>query len=352
MTLIFSRPSLSELLSEYRGLRSDLIEGNNEGKACRFKFSNNGEGISEQKQKAISAYIKEIYQGKYDEADEPVLIDLVLLLTIYSNHLDQQTTDQKNPKLPLTLKEKKVLKWLEAAAFVAQKIIPFDKLLNEDLLPQLAEEKSEALSAIAMMLHYLGKARRYDKTINIEQRFPLLITALNISKCKLTNDPQYFDSRTSTYEMPLIYCLRDMNRQDEAAAIVKEQLKVSIKTNNYFHVIQGNVQLSEIYREKHENTGTGIEESIKYAQEAIDCVLDSAKIEGEQDFTHHILHFNAKTALMKAYSTNEQHEEAKEIADSIISENEVDSNCGAKKHHLDAAQNVLDVSTRPVTNPF
>ena len=350
MKPIFSKPSLAELLKEYRYLRADLGE---EGKACRFKFSNNGEGISEQKQKDISAYIKEIYQGVYDESDEDVLIDLVLLLTIYSNHLDQQTSDQKNPKLPLTMKEKKVLKWLEAAAIVAQKIIPIDKLLNEEALPQLAEETPAALSAIAMMLHYLGKARRYDKNISIEQRLPLLTTALNISNLKFfANDTHFFTSRTSTYEMPVIYCLRDMGRQDEAATIVNEQLKVSIATNNYFHVIQGNVQMSEIYREKHEKTGTGIEDSIKYAKDAINCVLSSAKIEGEQDFTHHILHFNAKTALMKAYSTNDQHDEAKEIAESIISENDLDSNCGAKKHHLDAAQNVLDTGVGLVTQPF
>lgn len=103
-------------------------------------------------------------------------------------------------------------------------------------------------------------------------------------------------------------------------------------------MIQSNVQLSEIYREKYEKTGLGIEDSLQCAKAAIHCVRTTTAVE---DFTNHVIHFNAKTALMKAYSACNETDEAKSIAENIINEYEANPNCGAKPLHLEAAETIL-----------
>jgi hypothetical protein len=340
--------NLDELLKDFRELRKDLPEAD----ALRLKSNNHTNGVQAEKQTIIDKLVKKIHQGTFELENKEIQLKVIDLLTIYSNHLDQHISEKVNPKLPPEVKEKKVLDWLEAAYKISQKLIPeIDRILMENHEEFLTYEP-EVLSSVSMLLHYLGKARRYNDKIVVQERLPLLNAALTIAKALQSqraenpalNDLHYYESRVTTFEMPVVYSLREVGSYDEAAKIIEEQLNQSYSKKNYYHMIQGHVQLSEIAREKYEKYNQGIEVAIEHAQKAISIVQEIALISGEENFTKHCIYFNARTAALKAYKACDENDKARILAEALLSEYENDPNCGAKSWHIEIAKESLETA--------
>lgn len=333
---------MDNLLKDFRIMRSDVPEG----EACRIKFSNRSCGVPETAQKEIESIVFKINNGDFDNENEEALLKVLDLLTLYANHLDQQTSDKENPKPLPKIKEEKVLRWLEAAYKVAKTLVPeLDSLITAETKDKLLTLKPEVLSSVSLTLHYLGKARRYNPEIHVKERLPLLTAALSIGRhLETCNDLHYYSARVATFEMPVVFSLRDLKMYKEAAQIIEMQLQKSYESKNRFHMIQGHVQLAEIMREQYEAEHNGIGDSIKHARQAMLLVEESAKISGAENFTKHCIYFNARVAAMKAYHCSGDKELAYSMAQAISSEYEQDLNCGAKPWHIDAAKEILSPS--------
>lgn len=326
---------IDALLKDFRILRTDVSES----EACKLKFSNRSSGVAEETQKAIDGIVFKINNNKFPKTDDERLLKVIDLLTLYANHIDQQTSDAVNQKLSLQEKESKVLRWLEAAYSLSKRLIPnLDELITAEKKDNLLGAKQETLSSLSLMLHYLGKARRYNKEISVEARLPVLATALIIAKqLESSKDLHYYSGRVATFELPVVYCLRDLKKYSLAAKILQEQLKKAYDTQNLFHMIQGHVQVAEVAREQYLLENKGIEESIDHALKAVELVKNSTT----ESFKNNPIYFNARVALMKAYQAADDKEAAQSIAHDICDEYEQNKNCGAKQPHLDEAQKVL-----------
>ncbi len=343
---MFFRASLTQdiqiidnLLKDIRVLRDTLPEN----KACEIKFNNSYLGISESVQQKIGKVIFKINQGHFNSGDKETLLKIIDLLTLYSNHLDQQSSDKENPKLERKVKEEKVLSWLNTAYQVAKQLVPnLDELIMMEKKEQLFLLNQETLSSLSLMLHYLGKATRYNPQMTVQQRLPLLMTALSISRfLEESKDIHYYSGRIATFEAPVIFCFRQLGMHQDARIMAESQLKKAYAMKNIFHMIQGNVQLSEIMREQFEAQNTGIQEAILYAEEAIQI----AKENTSGNFTGHCIYFNARVAAMKAYYCAGEKDKAVDMAEAIYAEYEQNNNCGAKPWHVETAQEILVFTT-------
>lgn len=345
---------LDGLLQDFRVLNPKLSEG----EACKLKFSNRSNGVPVAKQKEIDGIVHKINQGQLDNEDDETLLKVIDVLTLYSNHLDQQTSDKENPKLEPKQKEGKVLSWLEAAHKIAQKLIPnIDSIMSENKPDGFLASKPQVLSSISQMLHYLGKARRYNPEITLKDRLPLLTAALFIGKHldsllkdnKELNDIHYYSGRVATFQIAVVYGLRELGLYDKALEIMTSQLQHSLQSKDNFHVIQSYVQLSEIAREQYEKEHKDITPALNYAEKAIQVVQDATKTPSEEQFTRHCIYFNARVAMIKAYKVSGDMDHARSLAETILSDNERDSNCGAKPWHIDLAKEVVATSSHSLT---
>lgn len=328
---------LDDLLHPFREINPQLPEI----EANKIKFQNSGLGVSPKAQLQINRLAHKVQSGKFDEVSATIKLKLIDLFTLYANHIDQQTSEKENPKLSIKDKETTALLWIEAGNHLCETLVP-------DLSQSIAEKNcsfdTELLSSLSMTLHYLGKMRRYNPSIRIEDRLPLLQYAVSISKhlasLKAQEDRHYYSDRTSTFEAPVIITLRQLKRFDEASALVQTQLEDSIARGANFHTIQGNTLLSEIARENER-----FEDAIQYANNAIDFVLDS-EIRGEEDFTHNSIYFNARVTLMKALEAKGDHAEANCMAEAILNEFEANPNCGAKEsYHIIEARKIVNAGS-------
>lgn len=336
---------LDNLLAGYRFMRTDLLEG----AACKLKYANVSKGVPLEKQFEINVIVGKINKGKFDKASVEIQLKLIDTLVLYANHLDQQTSDEENTRPPLNIKEEKVRCWLEAAWHVAQKVTPEIAQLLTDKQTDFKQMKPEVLSSVSMLLHYLGKVRRYNPVISVENRLPLLTTAVAMSQYllslrnegQLINDPHYYSSRVATFEMPVVMSLGQLGRHDDAAAIMGAQLAQSKADKNYYHIIQGLVQLSVISRNKSKTHPDCIVDAIDYATQAIKVVCD----ESPESFKTDTIYYNARVALMNANKLAGNQDVAEACANAILHDYEQNSNCGAKVWHLKEAEALLATST-------
>ena len=315
-------PSLDAdaLLKDYLFLDKSLIKGDDDGDACFKKFSNEGKGVSLKDRVTLNIFATLILDGKIKPQNWLAYVDL---FTLYSNHLDQQRTGDKPS---VKDKEMMVLHFLEAALSLSPKY-------NYDDLEKYSPRE---LSTHAQLLHYLGKARRYAQ-ISPEERLPMLYDALNIARylgkleCSEKEDPHAYKNRISTYELPVNYCLQDLKRFDEAAALIKPQLALP----SAFHVTQAHTQLAKIYILKHQNKGVGIDDALSHARLAVEV---------SQKAGSKLLVFNAKVCLMETFQAADKSDEATILADSIVTEMDKNADCGAKPIHRSAAEKILEAN--------
>jgi tetratricopeptide (TPR) repeat protein len=288
-----------------------------DGKDMRFKFSNMGLGVAPAEVHFLNTLSQESQAWPLTAEERNQIVDVLVL---YSNHLDQHVDAAEHPKLEQALKEKTVLNWLQNAF----------SLFN-DRTPALEVEEARTLSSFAQLLHYLGKALRYNGTpveqrVVISQQSVALSQFLNALKLPEEQDPHQYITRNQTYELPVIYSLQELNRFDEA-------LNIAIGHVNHaptiFHAIQAEVQIAQIYRKKQEP-----EAGIVHAKKAHDlAVSDNSN-----------LVFNAKQAWMECCSEAGIHEEAVQLAHEILQAQE--TNVTVKPFHLKAAHGVIEQANR------
>lgn len=307
------------LLAPYQYLDESLFVKGDDGKACSKKFSNDGNGVPRAVMLQLDGLSLAIHQETWQPESEYIL-SYIDLFVLYSNHLDQQ---RFNEKPELKEKERLVLNFLEAAF----KLSPTYDYTN------LSQYSPRELSSHAQLLTYLGKAERY-KGVPVELRLEKLQTALNIARYLATQslskeeDPHHYQNRIATYELPVIYCLKDLKRFREAAIIIEAQLSLP----SAFHRTQANIQLADTYLLQYQHEGTDLDKAFAYAHAAVEVSKTSGAI---------LLEYNARISLMKVMQAAESREEASEMARSIISEMDSNPNCGAKPLHREAAEAVL-----------
>lgn len=325
---------INELLEPFREINPNLPEG----ESIKIKTQNSGLGVSAEAQWQINRFADKVRSGKFDEVSKRVKLKLVDLFTLYANHLDQQISEVQNAKLPVKDKQATALSWIEAANHLFETIVPD---LSNSIAQKNCSYDNQLLSSLSMMLHYLGKMRRYNPAISIEDRLPLLEYAVSISKhlapFKGQEDRHYYSDRTSTFEAPVIITYCQLKRFDEATLIVQTQLEDSTARRANFHIIQGNTRLSDIARDDKR-----FDDAIEYATNAVNFILESAE-RGEEDFTHNTLYYNARVSLMNAHQEMGNHDEARHIAEAMRTEYEKDPNCGLKEsYHLKEIDKILD----------
>ena len=140
--------NVDELLSPYLYLDESLFKGEDDGDACFKKYSNQGNGVPLAIQLKLEHLAKAIMDDTHAVATEERL-KYIDLFTLYANHLDQQRFGDKPA---LHEKERLVLLYLRAA----------NKLSPELNYEDLSEHDVRELSSHDQMLHYLGKAERYE----------------------------------------------------------------------------------------------------------------------------------------------------------------------------------------------
>lgn len=313
------RLNVDELLSPYLYLEESLFKGSDDGDACFKKYSNQSNGVPLAIQLKMEYVAKAILDDTYPVVAEERL-KYIDLFTLYANHLDQQRFGDKPA---LNEKERLVLLYLRAA----------NKLSPEFNYENLSEHGVRELSSHDQMLHYLGKAERYEG-VPVELRLIKLENALKIARylsaqtLSKEQDPHAFKNRVPTRELPVNYCYQDLGRYEDAAALILPQLS----TDSAFHRTQANVQLSSIYTKQYQATGVNEEKVIQYAQ---DAVAESVHTGSS------LLIYNARRSLMDAYQAVGHREEANVIAQSIIDDMDTDPHCGAKPLHREAAEKLL-----------
>jgi hypothetical protein len=315
--------NVDELLSPYFYLDESLFKGEDDGEACFKKYSNKGNGVPLNLQLKLEHLAKAIIENTYAVAAEERL-KYIDLFTLYANHLDQQRFGEKPAQAE---KERLVLLYLRAANRLSLKL-NYDKLHEYDV---------RELSSHDQMLHYLGKAERYEPSF-VELRLVKLENSLKIARylSSLTlskeQDPHAFKNRVPTRELPVNYCYQDLGRYDDAVALILPQLA----TDSAFHKTQANVQLTSIYTKQYLATGINKEKVLQYANQA---VTESTAANSS------LLSYNARQSKMLGYQAVGCLEEANEIAHAIIAEMDSNPNCGAKVFHREAAEKVLRDNT-------
>jgi len=145
------------------------------------KYANSSKGVPAAMQQAMGLMVEEINNHQLDNESIQTKLHVIDSLTLHANHLDQQTNDREMAKLAPQDKQQKVLAWLEAAYTMANQILPVGSLVAAKSEPDFSQYAPEMLSTISMLLHYLGKARRYAG-IDPQERLPLLKAALSMSQ--------------------------------------------------------------------------------------------------------------------------------------------------------------------------
>ncbi len=313
-----------ELIQPYLTLNKALADEKDVGKPFRYKFANNGEGVSRADLTLLDMLCDELAENKHDKIPLTQKLVLIDALTLKSNHIDQQTKNSPNPLLEKSVKEAIVLKLLTAA---------FQMIKNMQLDIEALSRMPRILSTIAQTSHYLGKAMRYNPEFTQAQRMPYLNSALEIANmlngkpADTEQDIHGYSARISTYEMPLIYAYRDSGLYDAAIALSQRQINEARTGTDAFPLVQALVQTSLIYTQKGD-----YELGLANANEAV--MITQAK------FNKHVLYFNAQEALMKAYIGLGQTDKANDVAQHVLDRYQADANCGAKADHVAEANKV------------
>lgn len=317
--------NMDELLTPYFYLDPALVNGDDDGKACAKKFSNNSQGVAASIRIRLNALATAIIDGDCEVSDNTERLKLMDLFTLYSNHLDQDRSS--SPDKPSEQdKQIQVLHWLRAA-FKLSSVYDYE---------QLSQYSARELSSHELMLHYYAKALRYVN-VPVAERLVLLENALKIAQylstiaCSQADDPHAFKGRIATRELVVGYCLQDLHRYDDAAGLLLPQLHQS----NQFHRIQAFVQLTNIYVKKfqHSQDRSALDQAFAYGRSAVE---ESAKD------SNTLLPYNARVALMQVYQVAGDVETSNQMAQSILDEMTGNPSCGAKPHHQAAAAKVLE----------
>ena len=341
---------LDKLLNPFFYLDEELVAAGKYGEACALKFNNAGRGVPQPIRMKLNAIATAIQNDKYLIAPE-LMLKYIDLFTLYSNQLDQQRFDVPPEIAVVKEKEALVLNFLKAAFKLAPSYFKTAfPLSTKTDYSDLAEFNTRELSSYDQMLHYYGKALRYDTVpVPTEQRLDLLLNSLRIARyLSITQlakeaDPHAYQGRIATRELPVNYCLQDLKRYDEAIELILPQLDSPIA----FHRAQAHVQLSKIYKDKYlyelelangdpvnvlaVELKNDIAKAIKHGHGA----FEESLIAGNT-----LLPFNARVCLMEAFQVANDHEKADEIAHEIITLMDT-PNSGAKPLHREAAERIL-----------
>ena len=315
--------NIHERLIPYLYLNKTLFDKKDQSRACYYKFSNNGHGVPATTRFALDTLATTICAEPISELGN--WLEYVDVLTLYSNHIDQQCYDDDQHPRPVSQKEKEaqVLRFLTAA----YKLSPTYDYLN------LTQYKPRELSSHAQLLHYFAKAQRYAN-IPVAERLAMLEQALAIAKYLTTlslsdvDDPHAYQTRVVTIEFIMTHSLVELGRSEEAKLILLSHLE----SDSLFHRVQAAVKLAEIAIMDYENGQDTIDLALNYARRAV------AESEQNQDDLFTLIHYNARVSLMNAYQAAGYHYEANKIAKAILAEIAENPNCGAKDLHRKAAK--------------
>lgn len=320
---MFLRPNksieMNALLMPYLYLDESLIKDGDDGKACFKKYSNEGQGMPRAVWIKLNNLATAILNDTVDVAPEERLT-YIDVFTLYSNHLDQQRI---NDRPDLKEKEALVLNFLKAA----YKLSPIYDYNH------LNQYTTRELSSHEQMLHYLGKAERYDdvavelRLVKLEQSL-VISTYLSALGCDKENDPGAYKNRVATRELAVNYCYQDLHRYDDAAALILPQLK----GDSAFHRTQAHIQLSQIYSKKYQHQGGDLNQVLEHA---VLSVEDSHLADSS------LLQYNARVCLMNAYQLADHQDEANAMAQAIMNEMDANADCGAKPLHREAAEKII-----------
>jgi tetratricopeptide (TPR) repeat protein len=231
---------------------------------------------------------------------------------LYSNHLDQHTNDQINPKLADTVRTRTVLVWLTSA-----------KALRKGY------DTPRELSTLAQLDHYYGKALRYKETPLsevecVQETSVVLASVLNEKLCDEAEDPHQFPGRIESYELPFVYTLQKLKKYDYALAILQRHI---VSAPDAFLKVQALVQYAKTCCLE------GLpEKGLSQAQEAYDLANANQKS----------LRFNAAQALMECLWDLGEKDKAVELASQLLEEQEKNPNCGIKDFHILAANLIVE----------
>ena len=298
---------IDALLAPY--LYLDDAKKDGRGGEMSFKFSNNKLGVSAEVISFLNAVSKEAKNWTLTGDEQLKVIDVLVL---YSNHLDQHTNDQINPKMAQKVKESTVLAWLTSA-----------KALREGY------DTARELSTLAQLDHYYGKALRYkDAPLNevsgIQETSVVLARNLEEKKCAKEQDPHQFPGRIESYELPFVYTLQKLGQYDYALTILGRHIA---SAPDAFLKVQALVQYAKTCC-----MDGSPKKGLSEAQEAYDLANTKQKS----------LRFNATQALMESLWGVGEKDKAVELASQLLEEQEKNPSCGIKDFHIEAANKIVE----------
>lgn len=335
----------SDTKADLEELLDTLASVYRDNKIERIKYSNKANGVEPQKIHQLNELANRIKTNTLGELSDETALKLIDVLTLYSNHLDQQVPQPISAE-DMELRHQKVLTLLTAAHQIATQLIPeLTSIETQHEKNWFNKYNSQRLSSISMNLHYYGKALRYQSQCRFEQRQPLLQAALDMAnyleQVDSKQDLHRYVGRIATFTMPIFFELQKTQQFEQAIELMKNNLASASQSKNYFHIIQSHTYLAGTYNLMNQAIKKGAELGLQHAKDALKTLHDCKNID---DFSTHCIHFNARQALMEAYQNNDEPFEATRIAQEILSEHESNPNCGAKKAHLEAAQNIVSLN--------
>lgn len=320
-------------LEGYKKLNPALIKGDDDGLACRFKFSNNNKGVVLATRLKIENLALALMNETYDVAPENV-VSYMDMLVLSANHIDQHTNHSENEKIAPEEKKRLVLLFLDAAF-----------KLNEKMLQnEFSIENARLLSSQVLLFHYLGKAERYsleparqDSANRIVKLDKALTIAEFLSESELTDDqhPHNYGGLLSTCRLVKGYCLKDLGCFEEALALQQ----FDINTGNNFHKTQSLKESCKIITLQLNNPSITPETKEALETQLISYAKQSVELSLEQN--SETVRRNAENALMHAYDSIGNEEAAKDMANRTLAL-ESDNESGIKDYHLNEARAVIE----------
>ncbi|MGQ3891666.1 AMP-binding protein [Legionella sp. CNM-4043-24] len=287
-----------------------------------LKYNNLRAGVSQAKRDILNDMVADIHNGRlsFDRDDQLAVIDS---LTLHANHLDQQTVDNTAIEPG---KRQLIIDWIEAAYTLARRCLPeLDSLISNPCRDILFQQESRLLSSIAMLMHYLGKFRRYQAGSTPEERLPLLTLALDLAR-HLTlreqgrrfRDPHYYPERIITFMNPVWITISQLGRHDEALQMISAQMEEACRCGFDFHIIQAHNNLAEFTRLKPGEKDPDF--CLKHAEAAIARVLENESTPGRESFISHNIYFISRMEAILALQAKAEIEPDQSLSQSFLDE--------------------------------
>lgn len=236
----------------------------NTARLTRIQFRNDILGIHRDRWIELDTFARHSREEAIHQNDTPeTLLNHMDIFVVhanqlkYCNHLLDCTRQEFRPyQTDPALWQQTNLYWLETAWIFAQSLIPeLNDIVSHQAIERIVTQPIEQLLSLSLVLHYLGRARRYNPISKGSDIIPFENLAYMLAS-HINHD---LSKSEQSFEELMISNLRHAGKEDEARFVQAEQLVLSRIMDSYededLELQKGLSMLSEINREKFECYG-------------------------------------------------------------------------------------------------